>query len=65
MSIASGRRASRVAAALASFRLQRTSGQRLFKLVRHADDGRFSEKSLFETDLPYLAHAAPPPRLTL
>lgn len=34
-------------------------------LVRHAGDGRFSEESLFETDLPYLAHAAPPPRFTL
>ncbi len=34
-------------------------------LVRHAGADRFSEESLFETDLPYLAHAAPPPRFTL
>ncbi len=34
-------------------------------LVRDTGAGRFSEESLFETDLPYLVHAAPPPRFTL
>jgi protein-L-isoaspartate(D-aspartate) O-methyltransferase len=29
-------------------------------LLTHEGEGRFREESLFETDLPYLAHAAPP-----
>ncbi|MDE1898132.1 MAG: protein-L-isoaspartate O-methyltransferase [Xanthomonadaceae bacterium] len=33
--------------------------------VQDSGAGRFSEESLFETDLPYLAHAAPPPRFAL
>lgn len=31
-------------------------------LVQHDDDGRFRQTSLFETDLPYLVHGAPPKR---
>lgn len=34
-------------------------------LLRHQADGSFSEEILFETDLPYLAHAAPPKRFAL
>ncbi len=34
-------------------------------LIRRTDDTHFSEESLFETDLPYLTHAAPPQRFTL
>jgi protein-L-isoaspartate(D-aspartate) O-methyltransferase len=29
-------------------------------LLTHEGEGRFREESLFETDLPYLAHAEPP-----
>ena len=31
-------------------------------LLTHEGNGRFREEGLFETDLPYLAHAAPPRR---
>ena len=31
-------------------------------LITHEGEGRQREESLFETDLPYLAHAAPLPR---
>ncbi|MGY3041178.1 protein-L-isoaspartate(D-aspartate) O-methyltransferase [Rhodanobacter sp. TND4EL1] len=31
-------------------------------LLTHEDNGRYREESLFETDLPYLTHAEPPPR---
>ncbi|HEX7110813.1 MAG TPA: protein-L-isoaspartate O-methyltransferase [Mizugakiibacter sp.] len=34
-------------------------------LMRHEADGRFSEEILFETDLTYLANAAPPKRFAL
>jgi protein-L-isoaspartate(D-aspartate) O-methyltransferase len=34
-------------------------------LLTHEGDGRFREESLFETDLPYLAHAAPVKRFVL
>ncbi|GAP66558.1 protein-L-isoaspartatecarboxylmethyltransferase [Mizugakiibacter sediminis] len=34
-------------------------------LMRHEADGRFSEEILFETDLTYLANAAPPKRFVL
>lgn len=34
-------------------------------LLTHAGDGRFTEETLFETDLPYLANAEPPKRFTL
>lgn len=34
-------------------------------LVQYEDDGRFRQTSLFETDLPYLVHGAPPKRFTL
>ncbi|MBB3227781.1 protein-L-isoaspartate(D-aspartate) O-methyltransferase [Luteibacter sp. Sphag1AF] len=34
-------------------------------LITHEGDGRFREESLFETDLPYLAHAAPVKRFVL
>lgn len=34
-------------------------------LMRHEADGRFSEETLFETDLTYLANAAPPKRFAL
>ena len=29
-------------------------------LLTHEGEGRYREESLFETDLPYLAHAEPP-----
>jgi protein-L-isoaspartate(D-aspartate) O-methyltransferase len=34
-------------------------------LLTHEGDGRYREESLFETDLPYLAHAAPVKRFVL
>ena len=34
-------------------------------LLTHEGDGRYREESLFETDLPYLAHAAPAMRFVL
>jgi protein-L-isoaspartate(D-aspartate) O-methyltransferase len=34
-------------------------------LLTHEGEGRFREESLFETDLPYLAHAAPVKRFVL
>ncbi|MEO8672944.1 MAG: protein-L-isoaspartate O-methyltransferase [Tahibacter sp.] len=34
-------------------------------LLRDDGNGRRTEQSLFETDLPYLSHAAPPPRFSL
>jgi protein-L-isoaspartate(D-aspartate) O-methyltransferase len=34
-------------------------------LLTHEGDGRYREESLFETDLPYLAHAAPAKRFVL
>lgn len=34
-------------------------------LLHHEGEGRFRVESLFETDLPYLAHAAEPKRFTL
>ncbi len=34
-------------------------------LLTHEGDGRYREESLFETDLPYLAHAAPARRFVL
>ncbi|NII12290.1 protein-L-isoaspartate O-methyltransferase [Oleiagrimonas sp. C23AA] len=34
-------------------------------LLHHEGEGRFRIESLFETDLPYLAHAAEPKRFTL
>lgn len=34
-------------------------------LLTHEGDGRYREESLFETDLPYLAHAAPATRFVL
>ena len=34
-------------------------------ITRDADGHGFSEESLFETDLPYLVGAAPPPRFVL
>ena len=35
------------------------------KLFTRLDEQRFSEENLFETDLPYLTHAAPPNRFIL
>lgn len=34
-------------------------------LITREGDARFRQESLFETDLPYLTHAAPPKRFTL
>jgi protein-L-isoaspartate(D-aspartate) O-methyltransferase len=34
-------------------------------LLHHEGDGKYREEGLFETDLPYLAHAAPPKQFQL
>ncbi|HET7663409.1 MAG TPA: protein-L-isoaspartate O-methyltransferase [Rhodanobacteraceae bacterium] len=34
-------------------------------LLHHEGSGKYREESLFETDMPYLVHAAPTPRFTL